>query len=126
MLGEPGRWSRRVPQSRGALLFCTLDKLTRTPANRLARLYSMSAASVDLNADVGESFGKQTVGDDEALMPLITSANIAAGFHGGDPTVLRRTIRLAARHGVAVGAHPSFPDRAGFGRREMHLPDWEV
>ncbi len=81
---------------------------------------------IDLNADLGESFGIYVIGDDEALMPAITSANIAAGFHGGDPTVLRRTIRLAARHGVAIGAHPSFPDLAGFGRREMHLAEWEV
>lgn len=82
--------------------------------------------SIDLNADLGESFGIYVIGDDEALMPAITSANIAAGFHGGDPSILRQTIRLAVQHGVAVGAHPSFPDLAGFGRREMQLPDREV
>ncbi len=76
---------------------------------------------IDLNADVGESFGVYTVGHDAALMRSITSANIAAGFHGGDPVVLRATIRLAKSHGVAVGAHPGFPDLAGFGRREMHV-----
>ena len=76
---------------------------------------------VDLNADVGESYGAYVVGDDEALLASLTSASIAAGFHAGDPQVLRRTIRLARRHGVYVGAHPGFPDLAGFGRREMCL-----
>ena len=74
---------------------------------------------IDLNADVGESFGAYTIGDDAGVMRSVTSANIAAGFHGGDPSVLRATIRLARTHGVAIGAHPGFPDLAGFGRREM-------
>lgn len=81
---------------------------------------------IDLNADLGESFGIFTVGDDAALLPLVTSASVAAGFHGGDPSVIRRTIRQAAAHRVAVGAHPSFPDLVGFGRREMRMADWEV
>jgi len=76
---------------------------------------------VDLNADVGESFGAHQIGCDEGLMKAITSANIAAGFHGGDPSVLRETVRLAKEHRVAVGAHPGFDDLAGFGRREMRL-----
>ena len=76
---------------------------------------------IDLNADVGESFGAFTIGDDAGLMKVVTSANVAAGFHAGDPSVLRRTIRMAKMHGVAVGAHPGFPDLAGFGRREMHV-----
>jgi UPF0271 protein len=76
---------------------------------------------IDLNADVGESFGAFTIGDDAGLMKVVTSANVAAGFHAGDPSVLRRTIRMAKTHGVAVGAHPGFPDLAGFGRREMHV-----
>jgi 5-oxoprolinase (ATP-hydrolysing) subunit A len=76
---------------------------------------------VDLNADVGESFGAHQIGCDAGLMKAITSANIAAGFHGGDPSVLRDTIRLAREHGVAIGAHPGFADLAGFGRREMRL-----
>jgi UPF0271 protein len=79
------------------------------------------AMRVDLNADVGESFGAYIVGNDAALMPSITSANIAAGFHGGDPSVLRTTVQLAKAHGVAIGAHPGFPDLAGFGRREMRV-----
>jgi len=81
---------------------------------------------VDLNADVGESFGAFTIGNDAALMASISSANIAAGFHGGDPSVLRATIRLARAHGVAIGAHPGFPDLAGFGRREMRLTAQEA
>jgi UPF0271 protein len=74
---------------------------------------------IDLNADVGESFGAYTMGHDAAIMASITSANIAAGFHAGDPSVLRATVRLAKAHGVAIGAHPGFPDLAGFGRREL-------
>ncbi len=81
---------------------------------------------IDLNADLGESFGIYVIGDDDALLASITSANIAAGFHGGDPSVLRRTVRAAAARGVSIGAHPSFPDLAGFGRREMQMTDWEV
>jgi len=76
---------------------------------------------IDLNSDVGESFGAYTIGHDAGLMTSITSANVAAGFHGGDPTVLRNTIRLAKQHGVAVGAHPGFPDLIGFGRRDLHV-----
>jgi UPF0271 protein len=79
------------------------------------------AMRVDLNADVGESYGAYAIGDDEALLGSVTSASVAAGFHAGDPRVLRRTIRLADANGVAVGAHPGFQDLAGFGRREMRL-----
>ena len=81
---------------------------------------------VDLNCDMGESFGPYTLGLDEQVMPLITSANVACGFHAGDPHVLRRTVALAARHGVAIGAHVSFPDLVGFGRREMNATADEV
>jgi UPF0271 protein len=81
---------------------------------------------IDLNADVGESFGAFTVGDDDGVMASVTSANVAAGFHAGDPSVLRRTIRTAKAHGVAVGAHPGFQDLAGFGRREMHVTAQEA
>ena len=79
------------------------------------------AMRIDLNADVGESFGAYQLGHDAALMASITSANVAAGFHAGDPSVLRETIRLARTHGVAVGAHPGFPDLVGFGRRDLHV-----
>ena len=76
---------------------------------------------VDINSDVGESFGAYSIGHDTGLMKSITSANIAAGFHAGDPSVLRATIRTAKAHGVAVGAHPGFPDMVGFGRRELNV-----
>jgi UPF0271 protein len=70
---------------------------------------------------MGESYGAWKMGDDAAIMPLITSANIACGFHGGDPATIRRTVRLAVDNGVAIGAHPSLPDIQGFGRRVMKI-----
>jgi UPF0271 protein len=81
---------------------------------------------IDLNADVGESFGAFTIGEDAGVMRSITSASIAAGFHAGDPSVLRRTIRLAKAQHVAVGAHPGFPDLGGFGRRELQVSPAEA
>ena len=79
----------------------------------------MPVNKIDLNSDVGESFGNYKLGLDEAVIPLISSANIACGFHAGDPTVMRRTIAIAKANGVALGAHPGFPDLIGFGRRSM-------
>lgn len=76
---------------------------------------------VDINADAGESFGPWPMGADERLFPSLTSVNAACGFHAGDPLTMRRTVQLAREHGVAVGAHPGFPDLVGFGRREMAL-----
>jgi UPF0271 protein len=81
---------------------------------------------IDLNSDLGESFGAWQMGDDQALMHSVTSANVACGFHAGDPTVMRETVALARRHGVAIGAHPGFPDLVGFGRREMQASPQEV
>ena len=81
---------------------------------------------IDINSDLGESFGAYSIGHDEGLMKAITSANIAAGFHAGDPSVLRDTIRLAKANGVAVGAHPGFPDLVGFGRRELNVTPREA
>jgi UPF0271 protein len=81
---------------------------------------------IDLNADVGESFGVYSLGDDLAVMRSVSSVSVAAGFHAGDPTVLRRTIAAARTHGVAVGAHPSFPDLSGFGRRDMRVSPAEA
>jgi 5-oxoprolinase (ATP-hydrolysing) subunit A len=81
---------------------------------------------VDLNSDVGESFGAYTIGQDPILLTHITSANVACGFHAGDPGVMRATVALAKRHGIAVGAHPGFPDLVGFGRRELQATPREV
>jgi len=77
--------------------------------------------TIDLNCDLGESYGAWRMGEDEAVLPLISSASVACGFHGGDPAVMRRTVRLALAHGVAIGAHVSLPDLQGFGRREMRI-----
>lgn len=76
---------------------------------------------IDLSADVGEGFGSWQMGDDATLLPALSSANVACGYHAGDPTLMRRTVELCRDHGVAVGAHPSFPDRVGFGRRTMEM-----
>ena len=84
------------------------------------------ASKVDLNADMGESYGRWTLGDDNALMPSLTSANIACGFHGGDPHVMRKTVALAVEHGVGIGAHVAFPDLIGFGRRRMAATPEEI
>src|ERR687883_96804 len=81
---------------------------------------------IDINSDMGESFGAYSIGHDAGLMKAITSANVAAGFHAGDPSVLRNTIRSAKKHGVAVGAHPGFPDLVGFGRRELNVTPKEA
>jgi UPF0271 protein len=81
---------------------------------------------VDLNTDAGESFGAWALGDDVALLTHVTSVNVACGFHAGDPSVIRRTIRLAADAGLRIGAHPGYPDLQGFGRRAMALTPREV
>jgi UPF0271 protein len=78
-------------------------------------------AAIDLNSDLGESFGVWTLSDDEALLRLVTSANVACGFHAGDPSTMLRICRLAAERGVTVGAHVSYPDLVGFGRRAMDV-----
>jgi UPF0271 protein len=77
--------------------------------------------TIDLNCDMGESYGAWSMGADAEVMPHITSANIACGYHGGDPATIRETVRLAVDNGVAIGAHPSLPDRMGFGRRVMKI-----
>lgn len=81
---------------------------------------------IDLNCDMGESFGAWTLGADKAITPFITSANIACGFHAGDARVMERTVRLAIQHGVAIGAHPGFPDLVGFGRRALDATPDEI
>jgi UPF0271 protein len=81
---------------------------------------------IDLNCDMGESYGSWKMGDDAGIMPLVTSANIAGGYHAGDPRTIRETVALAAAHGVAIGAHPGLPDLGGFGRRPMKVRAAEV
>ncbi len=81
----------------------------------------MTRPRIDINADMGESYGRWTLGNDAELMPFLTSANVACGYHGGDPHVMRATVRLARAHGVGVGAHVALPDLLGFGRRAMAL-----
>jgi 5-oxoprolinase (ATP-hydrolysing) subunit A len=84
------------------------------------------AQRIDLNSDVGESFGRWTLGDDAGVLASVSSANVACGFHAGDPVTIQRTIELAKAQGVAVGAHPSYPDLAGFGRRSMRISGAEI
>ena len=82
--------------------------------------------SIDLNSDMGESYGAYSIGADEEVLRWVTSANVACGWHGGDPAVMRHTIQRAKELGVRVGAHPSYPDLLGFGRRVMHITRQEA
>ena len=81
---------------------------------------------VDLNSDLGEHYGAWRMGDDETMLGIVTSANVACGFHAGDPRSVLETMRAAAAHGVTVGAHVAYPDLAGFGRRELNVSDDEL
>ncbi len=81
---------------------------------------------IDINCDLGESFGAYTIGQDEAILPLITSASIACGFHAGDPGVMQATVHQCLKYGVAMGAHPGFADLQGFGRRNMQISPSEA
>ncbi len=80
-----------------------------------------SRSNIDLNADVGESLGPWPMGEDDRLIPLVSSVNIACGFHAGDPATIQRTVGLAVAAGAAIGAHPGYPDLVGFGRRDMEM-----
>lgn len=86
----------------------------------------MNTYTIDLNCDLGESFGAYQMGRDKDLIPLVSSVNIACGFHAGDPSVMKRTVRLALENAVAIGAHPGLPDLVGFGRRPMGVSPEEV
>ncbi|MFC0236586.1 LamB/YcsF family protein [Fictibacillus phosphorivorans] len=81
---------------------------------------------IDINCDMGESFGAYKLGTDEEILKYITSANIACGFHAGDPATMRKTVKLALEHGVGIGVHPGFPDLAGFGRRNIDISPQEA
>src|SRR5687768_14881280 len=87
---------------------------------------AQQTVQIDFNSDIGESFGAYTLGCDADVIRYITSANIACGFHAGDPGWMRKTVQLAEQHGVAVGAHPGFPDLRGFGRRNMDVTPAEA
>lgn len=82
--------------------------------------------TIDLNADLGESFGNYTIGNDDKIIPLISSANVACGFHASDPKVMLETVKLIKESGAGLGAHPGFPDKEGFGRRYMDCTDEEI
>ena len=82
--------------------------------------------SVDLNSDLGESFGNYKIGNDDLIIPLVTSANVACGYHASDPVVMDKTIKMAAEAGIGIGAHPGFPDLMGFGRRNMAVSPEEA
>lgn len=102
-------------------------KPSRSPAGRKkAARNSCLHPTIDLNADLGEGFGQSRSAEDAALLELVSSANIACGFHAGDATTMRDTIRVAASRGVTIGAHPSYPDIPGFGRRELGLSPKEI
>ena len=81
---------------------------------------------IDLNSDLGESFGAYTIGKDSEVIPLISSANVACGYHAGDPSVMKKTVELCKANGVAIGAHPGYPDLVGFGRRNMNVSPSDV
>ncbi|MEO7040770.1 MAG: 5-oxoprolinase subunit PxpA [Gemmatimonadaceae bacterium] len=93
--------------------------------NDVPEVHERAGLSVDLNADMGEGFGRYRL-EDAALLDVVTSANIACGFHAGDPVVMRETVTLAARQNVAIGAHPGYPDLVGFGRRELGASPDEI
>ena len=86
----------------------------------------MKQLHIDLNCDMGESYGNYKIGNDDRIMPHITSCNVACGFHGGDPLQIERTIKNALKHNLQIGAHPSYPDLQGFGRRNMNVPPDEL
>ena len=90
---------------------------SRTPDD--STMNTTALRSVDLNSDLGEGFGPWTMGDDAAILRVVSSANVACGMHAGDPHIMARTFAQAKELGVAVGAHPGYPDLWGFGRREM-------
>lgn len=86
----------------------------------------MADKRVNLNADMGESYGRYVLGNDEALIPFVSTVNIACGYHAADPATMRRSVRLAKEHGAEIGAHISYPDFSGFGRRRMEMSEEEV
>jgi UPF0271 protein len=86
----------------------------------------MDMVQIDINSDIGESYGAYKIGNDEEILKYVTSVNIACGYHAGDPVIMRKTVENAIKNGVAIGAHPGYPDLSGFGRRDMKLGDDEL
>ncbi|OWR28457.1 lactam utilization protein LamB [Saccharibacillus sp. O23] len=125
-MNEPtnGRIRSAEPE-RAAEAIEAKDKRTEE-SEHAERAGDQSRAALDLNCDLGESFGAYSLGRDAEILPYVTSANIACGFHAGDPSVMRRTVRLALEAGVAIGAHPGLPDLVGFGRRNMDVSAEDV
>src|SRR5690606_2238667 len=113
--------SPRARSFSAAPAFCRPSPAAAGVNTRVSDAAATMAAlrQVDLTADAGESFGRWQVVDEKQLFEFLSSVNLAGGFHAGDPLGLRESIRLAAEHGVAIGAHPGFPDKVGFGRRDM-------
>src|SRR5579883_2809415 len=99
---------------------------TFAPLRRKRRHMVTAVGTLDINSDMGESFGPYTMGDDFAMLDVVTTANVACGFHGGDPDVMAKTMDAAKARGVAVGAHPGFPDLWGFGRRRLPYTTDEI
>jgi 5-oxoprolinase (ATP-hydrolysing) subunit A len=102
--------------------------MNKAPHNAGSLFFSaeITMTTVDLNSDLGEGFGTYRCGDDDAMLSIVTSANVACGFHAGDPEIMARTFQLAKERGIAIGAHPSFPDLWGFGRRRMPFTPSEI
>ncbi|MCK9227856.1 MAG: LamB/YcsF family protein [Syntrophorhabdaceae bacterium] len=92
----------------------------------MKRCYNVSMYTVDLNCDMGESYGAYTIGDDAGVVQYISSANIACGLHASDPATMKKTVRLCMDHNVMAGAHPGYPDLAGFGRRQIEMADDQI
>lgn len=122
MAGRPGL-GRLVPGTTAV----ACPRLAGRPLRRRnARGQTGHMPSMDLNSDLGEGFGRWTLGDDERMLAIVTSASVACGFHAGDPATIRRTVRGAVARGVALGAHVGYRDLAGFGRRNMDVPSDEL
>ncbi len=127
--GARGRWlgrRARAPGRPGAIQGAGRIGQRGEPRGGGPAYTPRVATSIDLNADVGEGLGPWPMGADEALIPLVSSVNIACGAHAGDPATIRRTVRLALAAGAAIGAHPGYPDLVGFGRRELAMAPGEL
>ena len=120
---------RKISLSHAQHLYIEMEENIKQLKHGIANKYYIGGFFmhiVDLNCDMGESFGAYQMGNDLEILDYVTSANIACGFHAGDPSTMRKTVRMALEKNVGIGAHPGFQDLVGFGRREMHLSPQEV